>query len=68
MVKVIFPTLRKCSLRKEFAPSGGKLFLLGEVSFLKREVIEENHCLVQYSPFDVRNVISVLATPLNTCS
>ena len=31
---------------------------------LKRDVIEENHCLVQYSPFDVRNFISFLATPL----
>ena len=24
----------------------------------------ENHCLIQYSPFDVPNLFSVLATPL----
>ena len=26
--------------------------------------MEENHCLIQYSPFDVRNFYSVLATPM----
>ena len=30
---------------------------------MKRDAIEENHCLRQY-PFDVRNFFSVLATPL----
>ena len=43
---------------------GNKFFPLQEVSILKRDEIEENHCLVQYSPFDVRNFFSILTTPL----
>ena len=31
---------------------------------MKRNTIEENYCLIQKSPFDVRNVFSDLATPL----
>ena len=57
VVKVIYHTLRNCSERKKFAPSG-------EVPILKRDVIVENHCLIQWSPFDVRDFFSVLATPL----
>ena len=49
VVKVIFHTLRNCSHRKEFAPSGSKFFPLREVPILKRGAIEENHCLIQYS-------------------
>ena len=48
----------------EFALSGRKFFPSRVVSILKRDEIVENHCLIQYSPFDVRNVFSVLATPL----
>ena len=33
-------------------------------TFLKRDAIEENHCLIQSSPFKVRNFFGVLATPL----
>ena len=47
VVKMIFHTLRNSPLRKEFAPSGGKFFPLSEVPILKRDVIEENHCLIQ---------------------
>ena len=47
VVKVIFHTIRNCSLRKEFAPSGSKFFPFREVSILKRDSIEENHCLIQ---------------------
>ena len=47
VVKVLFHTLRNCSLRKEFAPSGSKFFPLREVSILKRDVIVQNHCLIQ---------------------
>ena len=35
MVKVISYTIRNCSIRKEFAPSGSKFFLLREVSIWK---------------------------------
>ena len=38
-------------------------FPLREVPILKRDTIEENHCLIQESPFDVRNFFSILATP-----
>ena len=48
-----------CALASE-----SKFFPLREVPILKRDTIEENHCLIQYSPFDVRNLFSVLATPL----
>ena len=33
---------------------------------MKRDAIELHHCLIQYSPFDVRNFFSVLAMPLAT--
>ena len=68
-VKVIFHTISNCycSKRKEFAAFGSKLFTLREVPILKRDAIEENHCLVQYSPFDVREFFSsILAMPLNS--
>ena len=41
MVKRILPTIGNCSLRKEFAPSGSKIFPLREVPILKRDAIEE---------------------------
>ena len=66
VVKVIFHAIRNCSQRKEFTLSGSKFFPLGEVPILKRNAIEENHCLIQLSPFDVGNVFSVLATPLTS--
>ena len=53
VVKVIFHTIRNC-----------KFFPLRVVPILKRDAIEVNHCLVQYSPFDVRNFFSILAKPL----
>ena len=42
-----FHTIRNCSYRKEFAPSGSKFFPLREVPILKRDAIEENYCLIQ---------------------
>ena len=36
MVKVLFHTIRYCSLRKEFAPSGSKFFPLREVPIFKK--------------------------------
>ena len=50
MVKVIYHTIRNFPLRA--------------VPILKRYATEDNHCLIQYSPFDVRNFFSVYATPL----
>ena len=47
VVKVIFHTIRNCSLRKEFAPSGSKFFLLREVPIMKMDAIEENYCSIQ---------------------
>ena len=64
MVKVLFHTIRNCSYRKEFAPSVSKFFPLREVPVLKRDEIEDNNLLIKLSPFDVRNLFSVLATPL----
>ena len=66
MIKVIYHSIRDRSLRKTFAPSGSKFFPLREVPILKRDVIGENHNLIQKSPFDVRNILSILATPLAT--
>ena len=31
---------------------------------MKKDAIEENHCWIQLSPFDVRNFFSVLTTSL----
>ena len=64
MVIVIFHTIRNCSLKKEFAPSGTKFFPLREFPILKRGAIEQNHCLIQLSFFDVHIFSSVLATLL----
>ena len=64
MVKVIYHTIRNCSLRKEFAPSVSKFFLLIEVPTLKRDTIEKNQSLIQCYPFDVHNFFSILATQL----
>ena len=47
MVKVIFHAIRNCSKRKEFDPSGIKFFPLREVPILKKDAIEEDHCLVK---------------------
>ena len=47
VVKVIFHTLRNCSLKKKFAPSESEFFPLREVSISKRDVIVENYCLIQ---------------------
>ena len=61
-----FHAIRSCSQRKGFSPSGNKFFPLKskflplrEVPIMKRDAIEENHCL---SPFDVRNFFAVLYT------
>ena len=35
-----------------------------KVPIYKRDVIVENHCLIQESPFDVSNFFKVLATSL----
>ena len=55
MVKVIFHTIWNCSKRKEVIPSGSKFFLLRDVPIFKKHAIDENRCLIQYSPFDARN-------------
>ena len=57
MVNVIF--LKELLLKK-------RMYSLREVPILKRDTIEVNHCLVQQSPFDARNIFSVLATPLKS--
>ena len=43
-------------------PYGSKFFPLREVSVVKRDAIEEDRCLIQYS----RNLFNVLATTLNS--
>ena len=58
---VIFGTALK---GKEFASSGSKFFPLREFLILKRDIIVENHCLIQWSSFDVQNFFSISATPL----
>ena len=62
MVKVVFHTIRNCSKRKEFAPFGSLCFPFREVPILKNDAIEEEHCLIWYSPFGVRYFFSVQAT------
>ena len=49
---------------KEFAPSGSKFFPLREVPISQRGACVKNHCLIQYSPFNVHNLFKVLATLL----
>ena len=55
VVKVMFLTIRNCSERNEFALKWSKFFPLREVPILKRDAIEENHCLIQWSPFGVHS-------------
>ena len=47
VIKETYHTIRNCSQRKELAPSGSKFFPLREVPILKRDAVEENHCLIQ---------------------
>ena len=47
VVKLIFHAIRNCSNRKEFAPSGSEFFPFREVPILKKDPIEDNHCLIQ---------------------
>ena len=58
-----FPYHKKLLL-KEKIHSLWEQILSRDVPILKRDAIEENHCLVQYSHFDVRNLFSVLATQM----
>ena len=56
VVKVIFHTIRNCSKRKERSRSIWEQILSFKInSHLKKNTIEEIHCLIQKSPFDVRN-------------
>ena len=48
------------------APSGSEFFSLREVYILKMNAIVENYCLIKWSPFDVRNFFSAVATPLQS--
>ena len=41
------PYYKELLFNEEFAPSGSKFFPLIEVPILKRDEIEENHCLFQ---------------------
>ena len=40
-----FHAIRNCSKRKDFSHSGSKFFPLRGVLIMKRDAIEENHCL-----------------------
>ena len=57
VIYVIFHTLRYFSLTKKLAPSGSKFLPLREVPILKRDTIDENHCLmcVTFSVFWLRH-------------
>ena len=44
-----------------------EFFSLREVPILKRDAIEENHCLFQLSPFDVCNWLRHCQTYSNQC-
>ena len=63
MVNVIFNTIRNCSKRKEFAPSGSKFFPFKEVAILKKDAIAGRK-RTQQLDFDGCTIFSVLATPL----
>ena len=63
MVKV-FIYLKELLLTERIRSSGSKFFPLREVPISKRDIIVENHCLIQRYPFDVRNFFKVLATSL----
>ena len=59
-----FPCHKELLLKVRICSSGSKFFPLREFPIMKRDAIEENHCLVQLSPFDVLTFFSVLAMPL----
>ena len=50
MVNVIFHTVRNCSKRKEFAPSGSKFVPLREVPIVKKDAIEGRKRTEQLDP------------------
>ena len=54
--------MKDCSSSKELAPRGSKFFPLRDVAILKRNVIGVIDCSFQYSFFDARRYIIVLAS------
>ena len=54
MVKVIFYKIKELLLKERIRSLWSKFFSLREVLILKRDVIVEKHCFIQWSPFDVR--------------
>ena len=59
MIKVIFHTIKE-RIRSLWE----RILSFKRISHLKRDAIEENPCWIQWSPFDVGNLFSVLAKTL----
>ena len=64
MWKKVIPYHKELLLKERIRSYGSKFFPLIEVPISKWDAIEENNCLIQESPFDMRNFFGVLATPL----
>ena len=59
------PSHKELLLKERIRSLWERILSFKEVPILKRDAIEENHWLFQLSPFDVCNLFSVLATPLD---
>ena len=58
-----FPNHKELLLKERISFLWEQILSFKRSSILKRDAIEENYYLLQYSPFDGRNFPSVLATP-----
>ena len=64
MIKVVFHTYKELLIKERIRSIWEQILSFKRSSHLKMDAIEENHCLIQLSPFVVRNFFSVLATSL----
>ena len=65
MILSLFPYHKELLLKERIRSLWEQIFLLREVPILKRDAIEENHCLFHLFSFDVCILFSVLVTPLS---
>ena len=47
MINMIFHTIKTANKGKNSLPLGANCFLYEKFPFLKKDAIEENHCLIQ---------------------
>ena len=66
LTKSDLPYHKELLLNERIRSLWEQILYFKRIPILKRDEIEENHCLIHLSPFGVRNFFTVLATPLRS--